>query len=153
MLKNSANIINTLLFVLLALLSYIPSIQASDPNYISPEKVAGAETINSQKAKQLFDKGAFFIDVRKDSDFEAGRIPGALHLEYSDVDPNKRLLSSKTLEENKVSKDSDIVFYCNGIHCARSSIAAKLSLEWGYKKVYYYRLGFPDWRLNGFPFE
>jgi Rhodanese-like domain len=53
---------------------------ATDPNYLSPETVEGAVTIDTSTAKKLFDEGAFFIDVRKTSDFEAGRIPGALHL-------------------------------------------------------------------------
>jgi hypothetical protein len=51
------------------------------PGYVSPETVPGATTIDTPRAKPLFDSGAIFVDVRNDADWEAGRIPGAIHLE------------------------------------------------------------------------
>lgn len=125
---------------------------AHDPNYFSPEVVVGATTIDSLEAKKLFDQGVVFVDVRKDSDWDAGRIPGAIHLEYDDKDASKRTLSLATLEP-VVKPDKTVVFYCNGVHCARSSLVSKLAIEWGYKNVKYYRLGFPDWKSKGYPFE
>lgn len=39
----------------------------------SPESVTGATTVSTAAAKQLFDQGAVFIDVRSQQDWEAGR--------------------------------------------------------------------------------
>ena len=112
----------------------------------SPTAVAGATTIDAAKAKELFDKGVPFVDVRKNSDWDAGRIPGAKHIELKKVYNESELL--------KVApKDKEVVLYCNGAGCMRSSHAAQKAVGWGFKKVYYFRLGFPSWQAAGYPTE
>lgn len=108
----------------------------------SPVEVAGATSVDVTAAKKLFDDGALFIDVRKDSDWEAGRIPGAVHLNI------KSALTEESLAE-EVDKTEKVVFYCNGVKCLRSSKATKMALDWGYENVYYFRLGFPAWKESG----
>ncbi len=130
----------TSLFLLLASLA----MAASD--YVSPEAVPGATTVDTAKAKVLFDTGVVFIDVRTDADWEAGRIPGAIHLEL------KHVYSAESLG-TAVVKDQAVVMYCNGIQCPRSSEAATKAVAWGFTKVYYYRLGFPDWQAAGYLVE
>lgn len=112
----------------------------------SPKKISGAITVDAKKAKQLFDKGVVFIDVRKDKDFAAGRVPDAVHIEL------KKVYSKNTLGK-AVKADQAVVVYCNGHGCMRSSKAAKKAVAWGYKKVYYFRDGFPAWKSNGYPVE
>jgi rhodanese-related sulfurtransferase len=112
----------------------------------SPETVAGATTVDGAKAKAMFDKGVVFVDMRTDKDWGAGRIPGAVHLELSKVFSDASLGA-------KVKKDQDVVMYCNGVSCLRSSEASAKAVGWGYKKVHYYRLGFPDWKAAGYPVE
>ena len=112
----------------------------------SPTKVSGATTVNAQKAKQLFDKGVVFIDVRKDKDYAAGRVPDAVHIEL------KKVYSKDTLGKH-VKSDQAVVIYCNGHSCTRSAKAAEKAVSWGYKNVYYFRDGFPSWKKNGYPVE
>lgn len=113
---------------------------------ISPKTIEGATTVDTTKAKQLFDHGALFVDVRRDSDWDNGRMPDALHLEL------KKVFSKESLSaEAKI--DDPIVIYCNGEKCLRSSKATVLAVEWGFKKVYYYRDGFPAWKQASFPIE
>ncbi|HEB56980.1 MAG TPA: rhodanese-like domain-containing protein [Gammaproteobacteria bacterium] len=113
---------------------------------VSPETVAGATTIDTAEAKKLFNNGVIFVDVRKDKDWAAGRIPDAVHIEL------KKVLSAKTLGK-EVKKDEPMVFYCNGASCMRSSKASAKAVSWGFSKVYYYRLGFPAWKAAGYPTE
>jgi rhodanese-related sulfurtransferase len=116
------------------------------PEYVSPETVPGVTTIDTTQAKPLFDQGAIFIDVRSDADWEAGRIPGAVHLELEKVFTEASL--------GAVARhDQEVVMYCNGIKCPRSSTAAAAAVTWGFTRVYYYRLGFPDWQAAGYPVE
>jgi rhodanese-related sulfurtransferase len=124
------------------LMMALPMAQAAE----SPATVAGATTIDGAKAKALFDKGVVFVDMRTDKDWGAGRIPGAVHLELSKVFSDASLGA-------KVKKDQDVVMYCNGVSCMRSSEASAKAVGWGYKKVHYYRLGFPDWKAAGYPVE
>ncbi len=113
---------------------------------ISPEAVPGAKTIDTSSAKSLFDEGVAFVDVRKDADWDAGRIPGAIHIEL------KKQLSEDTLG-SEVKKNEKLVVYCNGHKCLRSSKAAAKAVSWGYQDVYYYRDGFPAWEAAGYPVE
>jgi rhodanese-related sulfurtransferase len=116
------------------------------PEYVSPETVPGATTIDTAKAKTLFDRGAIFIDVRNHADWEAGRIPGAIHLELDKVFTEASLSAV-------ARPDQEVVMYCNGTKCPRSSQAAASAVSWGFARVYYYRLGFPDWQGSGYPVE
>lgn len=113
---------------------------------VSPTDIVGATTINANTAKELFDNEAAFIDVRKNSDWEAGRIPSAIHLEL------KGNFTEATLAD-EIDKNENVVFYCNGEKCMRSSKAAKKAVDWGYTQVYYYRDGFPSWKAAGYPVE
>tara|TARA_B100000315_G_scaffold143376_2_gene132369 strand:+ start:2002 stop:2412 length:411 start_codon:yes stop_codon:yes gene_type:complete len=113
---------------------------------ISPVEIKGATTVSVSKAKELFEKEVAFIDVRKNSDWDAGRIPGAVHIELKKVFSEAKLLEV-------VKKDKPVVFYCNGESCLRSSKASAKAVSWGFKNVYYFRLGFPGWKKSGFPVE
>lgn len=113
---------------------------------LSPVSVDGATTVNAAEAKALFDNEALFVDTRKDKDWEAGRIPGAEHLNV------KKVLTQESLAE-VAGKDEVIVMYCNGHKCIRSSQAAKMAVDWGFSKVYYFRDGFPAWKAAGYPVE
>jgi rhodanese-related sulfurtransferase len=116
------------------------------PGYVSPETVPGAITIDTARAKPLFDSGAIFVDVRNDADWEAGRIPGAVHLELDNVFTEASLRAA-------ARPDQEVVMYCNGTKCPRSSQAAASAVSWGFSRVFYYRLGFPDWQAAGYPVE
>lgn len=112
----------------------------------SPMAVQGATTVNAEQAKTMFDDGALFVDVRKQTDWDAGRIPDALHLDI------KSALNKDALLE-ETSLDDKIVFYCNGHSCLRSSAASALAVSWGFKNVYYFRDGIPAWKNAGYPVE
>lgn len=133
-------------YILTSLLLFLASPAMAASDYVSPEVVPGATTIDAATAKTLFDAGVVFIDVRNDADWEAGRIPGAIHLEL------KHVYSAESLGA-VVAKDQEMVLYCNGIQCPRSSEAAAKAVAWGFPKVYYYRLGFPDWQAAGYTVE
>ncbi|MCB1937256.1 MAG: rhodanese-like domain-containing protein [Nitrosomonas sp.] len=111
---------------------------------LAPETVDGAQTIDTTKAKTLFEQGVPFIDVRKQHDYDIGHIPGAYHLPLASEFTEGKLATI-------VSKANPVVIYCNGIYCMGSSKATQQAVEWGWMNVYYYRDGMPDWELNNFP--
>jgi rhodanese-related sulfurtransferase len=132
-------------FMTLTLFFTAPLIGAEEKKD-SPKTVDGAITVDASEAKQLFDQEVMFIDVRKDKDWKAGRIPGAEHLEL------KKVYSDKTLGEF-VKKDQLVVIYCNGPKCLRSSKASAKAVGWGFKKVRYFRGGLPAWKVAKYPVE
>lgn len=131
--------------ILFALLLFI-QLPAQAAKKVSPETVDGATTVSTEDAKKLFDQGVAFVDVRSGRDWEAGRIPGSVHLELH------KEFTEQSLQE-VVAKDAPVVFYCNSTGCMRSSHASQSAVSWGYKKVYYYRLGFPDWKDSGYAIQ
>lgn len=112
----------------------------------APATVPGAKTIGVAEAKALYDKKVVFVDARNNSDWEAGRIAGAKHLE----------LHSDLTKENlaKIAKPGDpVVFYCNGVKCMVSPNAINKVKPWGYTNLYYLREGLPAWKAANYPVE
>jgi rhodanese-related sulfurtransferase len=112
----------------------------------SPKSIPGTTLVNVQEAKALFDKGTLFIDARSDKDWDAGRIPDAVHL-----DVKNNFTEAALLEE--ITKTDPVVMYCNGESCLRSTEASQLAVSWGFKKVHYFRTGFPSWKVAGYAVE
>jgi len=134
------------LFSTLAALGLALTIGAPAMADVSPASIDGAITIDTSKARELFEQEVAFVDVRKNSDWDAGRVPGAIHIEL------KKVYSADSLGA-EVAKDEPLVLYCNGESCMRSSAATAKAVEWGWNKVYYYRDGFPAWKAAGNPVE
>ena len=137
-------VLSTAIFSLMTF-AFVPSM-AQAGKKVSPENVTGAITVDAKKAKALFDKGIVFVDVRKDKDFAAGRVPDAVHIEL------KKAYNKDSLGKHVKTGDS-VVVYCNGHSCMRSAKAAEKAVSWGYSKVYYFRDGFPAWKSAGYPVE
>lgn len=129
--------------VLLAVLLAVPA-AAGNKDYRSPEKVAGAETIDVLDAERLHEAGVVFVDVRAPRLHKRQHIPGAVHL-----DLNSRFTAEELAKV--VDKDQPFVLYCSGVTCTRSFRAAVRAVRWGYTGVKYFRGGVVDWRDAGLP--
>lgn len=110
----------------------------------SPTEVEGATTVDVATAKALFDRGVPFLDVRSSNRYDAGHIPGAANLSTA--------LTESELAE-VAGKDQEVVIYCGGSNCHRSSGVCKRAVSWGWKKVYYFRDGYPGWEAAGYTSE
>ncbi|MEN8177953.1 MAG: rhodanese-like domain-containing protein [Pseudomonadota bacterium] len=131
---------------MLLLISTVPVFAASELVKSTPQTVPGATTVDAGAAHKLFEEEVAFVDLRKEPAWNAGRIPGAIHLDI------KKAFSQESLM-NEVNTDEAVVFYCSGIRCPRSAKASEKALSWGYTKVYYFRGGFPAWQTAGYPVE
>jgi adenylate cyclase len=113
---------------------------------VSPLEVAGATTVDPPAAKRLFDRGATFIDVRTEARWKDGHIPGSILLDL------KGGFTEAALSQ-VVSGNQEVVIYCMGPRCLRSSKACAMAVSWGYEKVYYLREGLPGWKAAGYPVD
>ena len=111
---------------------------------ISPETIKGSTLIDTQDAYNLYQQGIKFIDVRRESHWDIGRIPEAIHLDLEQI-------SSLQVLTDSIAKDEQIVVYCNSGFAA--SLLTKKAIELGYSNVYFYRDGFLAWFYNGHPVE
>jgi len=99
------------------------------------------------EAKQAFDHGdAVFVDVRSAFSYEAGHIPGALHLpSHASTAHVREVLAS-------YPADSRVVTYCSGGGCQSSyTLAKRLVEESVCDEVYVLTGGWPAWQAASFP--
>jgi len=116
---------------------------------ISVEAVQGADTIDTDKAFELFEGAANFLDVRSVAMFNKGRVPGAVNLFYKD----KEVFNEADVNAAFADKAVPVIVYCGGLYCPLSAPAVTELMEWGYGEVYYYREGLPAWEKAGLPVE
>ncbi len=136
------NTIRNLLLALAAMFCFTAAAAAQD----APMEIAGAKTVG---AKQIFELVAktpnmVILDNRKPEDYAAGHIEGAIRLIDTDVSP-------ETLAKHITTKDTPVLFYCNGVKCGRAAKAAEKAVQLGYTKIYYYALGMDEWNAERLP--
>ena len=102
------------------------------------------DEIDASQARDLIESAdPLLVDVREQSEWDEGHIPGAVHL------PRGHLESR--IEREAPDPTRPIVVYCSAGN--RSAFAAKTLGEFGYEDVTSLAGGFTDWKRNGFPIE
>ncbi len=109
--------------------------------------VADAKThvreTNVQEVKKRLDAKETFtlIDVREDSEWAKGHLPGAVHL--------GRGIIERDIENKVPGKATPMVLYCGGGY--RSALAAENMQKMGYTDVLSMDGGLRGWTDAGFP--
>ncbi|GMT42267.1 MAG: hypothetical protein IEMM0002_0678 [bacterium] len=149
-------------FIAGALLLAMPTAVYAGKKPPVPKTVTGVKIISHDKLKSMLETkklgSDFFIyDSRKASDYEAGRISGAVHLPVPGKPDLGATETKKAVDKMSGKLPSDkskmIVFYCNGLRCWRSPKASKAAVSMGYSNVGWLRDGFPEWQKKGYPVE
>lgn len=96
-------------------------------------KIASVDA--QELAARLARGGVHLIDVREDSEWEAGRLPGARHLSKG--------LIERDIEKLIPDPAAEIVLYCAG--GGRSLLAAENLRRMGYTKVFSLEGGYRAW--------
>ena len=102
----------------------------------------------------LTDPGAVVIDGRIRPEFEAGTIPGAISIPYTEAaDRLDELGCEPDFEGFICAPDAakPVALFCNGPWCGQSPAAARRMIEAGYPadKIFYYRGGMQVWHMLG----
>jgi rhodanese-related sulfurtransferase len=100
----------------------------------TPKEISRAET------REMLDDGAQLVDVRADHEWEAGHLPGAVHIALPDL----------PARIEAIDKDRPVILYCRGGN--RSTMAAGALAEAGYD-VAKLAEGAVGWEEEGLPFE
>lgn len=104
--------------------------------------------LNTDQLQKMLDKKekVLLVDARNGAEFKEGHIVTAIHVYDKEMEANKAKFPA--------DKNAPVVFYCNGYpKCPRSVNAATTALGWGYKKIFVYLDGFPEWEKRGYPIE
>lgn len=96
-----------------------------------------------RETKKRLDAGEKFVlvDVREDSEWARGHVPGAIHLGKGVIE--------RDIEKTIPDKDTTVVLYCGGGF--RSALAADNLQKMGYRNVISMDGGWRSWTEAGFP--
>ena len=97
---------------------------------------AGYMNITAEEAKRIMDseEGYIILDVREQDEYDAGHIPGAILIPYTQIE--------EKADEMLPDKDQLILVYCRSGR--RSKIAAEALVELGYTNIKEFG-GIIDW--------
>lgn len=115
-----------------ALLVFVALAASARPQEIIPRELA---------ARLSGDDPPIVLDVRTDEEWEAGHIPGAVHIPYDQM----------TERRGEIPTDRDVV-----VHCAiapRARIAEKILIAIGHPRVFHLTGGFIAWKNDGLEIE
>jgi rhodanese-related sulfurtransferase len=101
---------------------------------VTPKEISRAE------AREMLEKGAQLVDVRADHEWEAGHLPGAVHIPLAELPQH--------IEE--IDKERPVILYCRGGN--RSSMATTALAEAGFDAVKLTE-GAVGWEEEGLAFE
>ncbi len=100
--------------------------------------------ITTKELKRLISKKVspfLLINSLSPIEFSNERIPGSICIPYEIMRKSKKLPKAKNIL---------LIFYCKGPRCYKSKFAARLALQLGYLKVYWYKGGIKEWKKAGY---
>ncbi|HLO35807.1 MAG TPA: molybdopterin-synthase adenylyltransferase MoeB, partial [Candidatus Deferrimicrobium sp.] len=112
-------------------------------NDLLSEARAQIREVTPQQVNALSPGDAVLVDVREESEWEQGYIPGAVHISKGYVE--------QAIEAEVPDRDRQVVLYCAG--GVRSLFAAQALERLGYTNVASMGGGFQAWKSAGLPWE
>ena len=100
-------------------------------------------TVQDVRARQAAGERFTIVDVREESEFAAGHLPGALHIGKGVIE--------RDIEAKVPDAASPLVLYCGGGF--RSALAAEALQKMGYTSVISMDGGWSGWVKAGYPTE
>lgn len=97
-------------------------------------------SIDQVRTRQERGESFHLIDVREESEWQAGHIPGAIHLGKGIIE--------RDIEDILPDRETPIVLYCGGGF--RSVLAAEALQKMGYTRVVSMDGGMRGWRTAGY---
>ncbi|MEJ2059869.1 MAG: metalloregulator ArsR/SmtB family transcription factor [Gammaproteobacteria bacterium] len=132
----------TAILKLLDQLASLAEHQISDVSrLIGQNRDTQAEAIDAQELLERMRRGkAVVIDVRTHEEFEAGHLPGALHVPIEEIEERLKELPS----------ESEVIAYCRGRYCMLANEAVQQLNRHGHRAT---RLaeGLSGWKLSRLP--
>ena len=121
--------------------------------------IGEVEVVKFLKSKVNGNKG-LLIDVREKKQYNDETIPSSVNIPYSIHNDSEAMdkifvalgMKKRVDESWDDAHALDLIFYCNGLWCAKSSSFIREFVDRGYpaSRIGYYRGGFQMWKILGF---
>jgi len=129
-----------------------PYTRVAELGTFTPKSLPGATVVAHDAVKALVTGGAVLVDTRIESEYRDKHIPGALWLPYGEKSLKDVAFDAKADDFPglaRLDREQNIVFQCNGPECWKSYKASRAAIAAGYRHVYWFRGGMPEWELAG----
>jgi rhodanese-related sulfurtransferase len=112
----------------------------------APETIQDVTIVSAEQAIEMIisNPELVVIDSRKKTEYLKGHIEGSINI------LNTRL-TREDLERVSPDKSREILFYCNGTRCLRSSDSINKARGWGYTNLIWFRGGWKEWTEKRLP--
>lgn len=122
--------------------------------FFTPRSLPGATVVDAAQVQKLVAQGAVIVDARNAKEYKAKRIPKAVFIPY--VEKSLKDVAFDASKDDfsgieKLDKSKPTIFACNGAECWKSYKASAAALQKGFKQVYWFRGGLPEWESAGLP--
>jgi rhodanese-related sulfurtransferase len=110
----------------------------------------GIETITVDEARRLFDDGKVqFVDIREKHEWDAGHVPGAVHVPRGSLE----FLADPSIPTHvaELHSDKKLVLYCAA--GGRSALATKTLKDMGFTDICHVQGGYSAWHQAGNPIK
>lgn len=115
----------------------------------TPTALGGATVVDAATVKRLQGQGAVLVDTRTQAEYERLHIDGARWVPYVEKSLKDVVYDTKADDFaglTALDKNKPTVFFCNGAECWKSYKASRAALAAGFKQVYWFRGGMPEWQ-------
>jgi rhodanese-related sulfurtransferase len=122
----------------------------------TPSQLPGATIVTASEVVALQQKGVPIVDVRSAKEYQEKHIRGAISIPYAEKSLKDVAFDPATDEwagPQQLDKSKAAIFHCNGPECWKSYKAARVAITKGFKSVYWFRGGYPEWDERGLAVE
>lgn len=120
--------------------------------FFTPTQLPGATVVVAKEVQDLVNQGAVLVDTRTEKEYKARHVPGAIFVPYHEKSLKDVAFDAK-LDDfaglDKLDPAKPVIFSCNGAECWKSYKASRVALLRGFKRVYWFRGGLPEWETAG----
>ena len=122
----------------------------------TPSQLPGVTIVTAPEVVALQQRGVPVVDVRIAKEYQEKHIRGAISIPYGEKSL-KDVAFDAAVDEwagpQLLDKNQPVIFHCNGAECWKSYKAARVAVAKGFKSVYWFRGGYPEWEIGGFSVE
>ena len=114
----------------------------------TPTALPGATVVDAAAVNRLRSQGAVLVDTRTEAEFLRKHIDGARWVPYGEKSLKDVVYDAKADDFSGLAgldNSKPTVFFCNGAECWKSYKASRAALAAGFKQVYWFRGGMPEW--------
>jgi len=118
----------------------------------TPAQLPGAKVVTAEEVSTLSRSGVAVVDVRTAKEYAEKRIPGAVSIPYAEKSVKDVAFDPKDDQfalPAAMDRAKPVIFHCNGPECWKSYKASQVALASGFRTVYWFRGGMPEWERNG----